>query len=253
MVKQFLTVIGLTTVFSSCTVFKTLDPQNSKTIPGTTAPSSIVVPNKFIETISITAVADPKQRTVKQEIPVLPTTKGPLMVVSTIKEENIPVQTISDRYNPSGVERADPVQFKYAILMNTEVETLPNKTLLDGVDNWYGVRYRSGGNDHKGIDCSGFTLAVYSAVYGITLPRVSREQYNNARKISTTELKEGDLVFFNTRGRGVSHVGIYLGNNFFIHASVSRGVMVSSLFEPYYLQRFVGAGRIDQKEVLAAN
>jgi lipoprotein Spr len=250
MVKQILTVIGISTLFSSCTVFKSLDPQNSKSLP---ASSTIVVPNKFIETISVTADADPKQKTVKQEIPVLPTTKGPSMSAATIKEENVPGQNLTERFNPSGVELANPVQFKYAILMNTEIETLPNKTLLEGVDNWYGVRYRSGGNDHKGIDCSGFTLAVYAAVYGITLPRVSREQYNNARKISTTELKEGDLVFFNTRGRGVSHVGIYLGNNFFIHASVSRGVMVSSLFEPYYLQRFVGAGRIDQKEVLASN
>ncbi|MBL0232680.1 MAG: C40 family peptidase [Chitinophagaceae bacterium] len=158
-----------------------------------------------------------------------------------------------ERFNPSSIEAANSLQFKYAILMNTEVETLPNKALLEGVDNWYGVRYRSGGNDHKGIDCSGFTVAVYAAVYSITLPRVSRDQYQTARKISTTELQEGDLVFFNTRGRGVSHVGIYLGNNYFIHASVSKGVMVSSLFEPYYLQRFVGAGRIEKKELASAN
>jgi lipoprotein Spr len=65
-------------------------------------------------------------------------------------------------------------------------------------------------------------------------------------------LKEGDLVFFNTNGRGVSHVGVYLGNNKFIHSSVSRGVMVSDLFETYYLRRFVGAGRIDDKQLVTA-
>lgn len=252
MVKQILTVIGISTIFSSCTVFKSLNPKSSKPLP-VTASTNRVAPNKFIENISVTAELEKKQPSVKQEIIVPAAKKGPALVVSTIKEEPASVQSIASRLNPSTIETAEALQFKYAILMNTEIESLPNKTLLEGVDNWYGVRYRSGGNDHNGIDCSGFTLAVYSAVYGITLPRVSREQYHNARKISTTELQEGDLVFFNTRGRGVSHVGIYLGNNFFIHASVSKGVMVSGLFEPYYLQRFVGAGRIDQKEVIAAN
>ncbi len=251
MVKQILIVIGISTLFSSCTVFKSLDPQSNKNFTETTTTS--VVPNKFIENISVRADVDPKKTTVKQELPGPHATKGPSIPVITMKEEKVPVQSFSDRFNPSNIEAANTVQFKYALLMNTEVETLPNKTLLEGVDNWYGVRYRSGGNDHKGIDCSGFTVAVYSAVYGIILPRVARDQYHNSHKISTTELQEGDLVFFNTRGRGVSHVGIYLGNNFFIHASVSKGVMVNSLFEPYYLQRFAGAGRIDRKEVIASN
>ena len=250
MVKQILTVIGITTVFSSCTVFKSLVPQNSNQLPVSAATTTTVVPNKFIENISVTADLPPKQGNIKQDIPVPPARKGPS---PTIKEEVVPVQTMLERFNPSSIEAANSLQFKYAILMNTEVETLPKKALLEGVDNWYGVRYRSGGNDHKGIDCSGFTVAVYAAVYSITLPRVSRDQYQTARKISTTELQEGDLVFFNTRGRGVSHVGIYLGNNYFIHASVSKGVMVSSLFEPYYLQRFVGAGRIEKKELASAN
>jgi lipoprotein Spr len=145
------------------------------------------------------------------------------------------------------------VQLKYAVLMNTEVESLPNKTLLESVDEFFGVRYRTGGNGKTGIDCSGFTVAVYLAAYGINLPRVSKEQYRISRKISTTELQEGDLVFFHTRGSGVSHVGVYLGNNKFIHATVSRGVMVNDLFEPYYVQRFLGAGRIDDKQIVSSN
>ena len=71
-----------------------------------------------------------------------------------------------------------------------------------------------------------------------------------SRKLSTTELQEGDLVFFDTRGGGyVSHVGVYLGNNKFIHASVSKGVMVNDLFESYYMKRYVGGGRIENKSV----
>jgi lipoprotein Spr len=78
------------------------------------------------------------------------------------------------------------------------------------------------------------------------LPRTAREQYKASERISRTELKEGDLVFFNTRG-GVSHVGIYLQNNKFIHASVSNGVVVSDMFDAYYLKRYVGAGRMENK------
>jgi lipoprotein Spr len=89
-------------------------------------------------------------------------------------------------------------------------------------------------------------MAVYLAAYGVQLPRVSRDQYKLCRKISTTELNAGDLLFFRTTGRGVSHVGIYLGNNKFIHASTSNGVTVSDMYEPYFLKRFVGAGRLSE-------
>jgi cell wall-associated NlpC family hydrolase len=254
MVKQILTIIGVSAIFSSCTAFKSLNLQGNKQPPVTAAPSTTVVtPNKFIEDITVTPTIDQQKPAAKNELLMQSANKGPAVVVTPPKEDFVPVKTLTDRINPSYVENASPVQFKYAILMNTEVEALPNKLLLDAVDQWYGVRYRIGGTDKSGIDCSAFALAVYAAAYGITLPRVSREQYRNSRKISATELKEGDLVFFNTRGRGVSHVGIYLGNNHFAHSSVSKGVTVSSLFEPYYLQRFVGAGRIDEKEIIAGN
>jgi lipoprotein Spr len=117
--------------------------------------------------------------------------------------------------------------------------------LLEGVDEWYGTRYRLGGTTKKGIDCSAFVSAVYAGVFGITLPRTARDQYKFSKKISRTELKEGDLLFFNTRG-GISHVGIYLQNNKFIHASVSRGVTVDDLYDSYYLRRFVAAGRVEK-------
>ena len=68
-----------------------------------------------------------------------------------------------------------------------------------------------------------------------------------SRRISRTDLKEGDLLFFNTTG-GISHVGIYLQNNKFVHASASQGVTVSDMFDPYYLRRFIGAGRVDEKQ-----
>ena len=87
--------------------------------------------------------------------------------------------------------------------------------------------------------------AVYLAAFAMVVPRTAFEQFRVTNRISAVEMKEGDLVFFNTTG-GVSHVGIYLRNNKFIHASSSRGVTVSDLFDPYYLKRFLGVGRIEK-------
>lgn len=145
------------------------------------------------------------------------------------------------------VEKASALQLKYAILLDTEVEALENDPLLSHVDDWYGTRYRLGGTTKSGIDCSAFVQAVYLSAFALSLPRTAREQYKASRIISSTELKEGDLVFFNTRG-GVSHVGIYLQNNKFIHASTSQGVTVSDMFDSYYMRRFIGAGRIEKPE-----
>ncbi|TAL43619.1 MAG: NlpC/P60 family protein, partial [Chitinophagaceae bacterium] len=82
------------------------------------------------------------------------------------------------------------------------------------------------------------------SVYGISLARTARDQYRNSSRISRTHLQQGDLLFFNTRG-GVSHVGVYLQNNKFVHASTSGGVTISDLYDPYWLRRFVGVGRLN--------
>lgn len=145
----------------------------------------------------------------------------------------------------SSVEKASELQLKYSVLLNTEVELLQDNHLLEHVDEWYGTRYRYGGTTKSGIDCSAFVQAVYLSAFAVSLPRTARDQYRNSRIISATEMKTGDLVFFNTTG-GISHVGIYLQNNKFIHASTSQGVTVSDMFDPYYLKRFIGIGRVEK-------
>lgn len=152
-------------------------------------------------------------------------------------------------YTTPFIESAGPIHLKYAVLLDTAVEYLPDGSLLQQVDEWMGVRYLSGGNSKKGIDCSGFTATIFAGYCGLQLPRTSKEQYQVCEKIDPQNLLAGDLLFFNTRGRGVSHVGIYLGNNKFIHASVSNGVMVSDRFEPYYAKRFIGAGRLPSERL----
>jgi len=104
--------------------------------------------------------------------------------------------------------------------------------------------YRFGGNSFSGLDCSFFVKKVYSMV-GIDLPRSAREQFAMGVPVKKEELQPGDLVFFRTYAKFPSHVGIYLGDNLFIHASTrSKKVTIDSLEAPYYLSRFIGAKRI---------
>ncbi len=106
--------------------------------------------------------------------------------------------------------------------------------------------YKYGGNTQKGMDCSAFTLQVFQNSLSVDIPRSAREQYSTGENISNDELKFGDLVFFNTTKRSFpGHVGIYLGENQFVHASRSLGVTVSSLEAAYYKKRYVGARRIE--------
>lgn len=118
------------------------------------------------------------------------------------------------------------------------------KGILDKAASFLGVRYRYGAASRSATDCSGFTTQVFKS-QGVNLPRTSREQSTRGQKVSKSELKAGDLVFFKTRGSRVSHVGIYQGGGKFIHASSGKGkVMVSSLNEGYYQRRFAGARRV---------
>lgn len=143
------------------------------------------------------------------------------------------------------VESATSIQLKYSILLNTDVEQVQNLGMFQLIDEWYGTRYVLGGSTKNGIDCSAFTQILYATSLGVTLPRTAREQYKTCQRIEREELKEGDLIFFNTRG-GVSHVGMYLQNNKFVHAATSGGVMISDLSEAYWSKRLLGYGRYDK-------
>jgi len=106
-----------------------------------------------------------------------------------------------------------------------------------------GTTYKSGGTTLNGFDCSGFTRYVFDKL-GIDLARQSSSQFDMGDSVSRMEMRAGDLVFFNTTGKGVSHVGIFVGDGKFAHSSSSKGVTISALSENYWANRYVGAKRI---------
>lgn len=126
-----------------------------------------------------------------------------------------------------------------------ELKALPIKReLKKEVSAWLGTPYRYGGDSRSGVDCSGFVHAIFLSVYDIQLPRTSKEIYRACTAVDIKKIREGDLVFFNYTGKGVSHVGIYLGNGKYVHASTQKGVVISDLNNAYTRKNFIGCGRI---------
>ena len=119
-------------------------------------------------------------------------------------------------------------------------------SLVENAMGFLGVRYRRGGNSEEtGFDCSGFVRATYEQTIGLLLPRKAEQQAAATQKIDRTELKPGDLVFFNTMRRAFSHVGIYVGDNKFIHAPrPGATVRVDNMELSYWTLRFDGARRV---------
>ncbi len=118
-----------------------------------------------------------------------------------------------------------------------------DRVLLEVV-SFLGVPYRYGGTSMEGIDCSGFSSRVYADATKQAIPRSTVEQFRVGKEIDKDDLQFGDLVFFNTTGRRPSHVGIYIEDDLFAHASVLSGVTISSLESTYYRKRYVGARRM---------
>lgn len=127
---------------------------------------------------------------------------------------------------------------------NSAISNLDQAKVMREISKLMGVSYKLGGMDEDGIDCSAYTMTVYKKSIGKLLPRSSAEQFKTGIPVTNDDLKFGDLVFFNTTGETASHVGIYLGDDLFAHASVSLGVTISSLESYYFKQRYEGARRV---------
>ncbi len=143
-----------------------------------------------------------------------------------VKSKPVSLREIASRYGDGPTFEGDPDAIRLTSLL------------------FYGTPYRFGGSSSHALDCSGFIQKVFRA-NGIELPRDSRAQAKYGYKVSLSELKPGDLLFFKTYKQDVSHVGIYIGYGKMIHTTTRGGrVMISSIHEPYYRQRFLFAKRV---------
>lgn len=133
-----------------------------------------------------------------------------------------------------------------SVRLGVDISLEDNHKLYLEAAEWMGVPYRTGGDSKRGTDCSGMTAQIYRKVYRTKLSRSTDGQKKESNKIAKRNLREGDLVFFTSSrsGKKVAHVGIYLKDGKFIHASTSRGVIVSQLKEPYYTKHWISGGRI---------
>jgi len=158
-------------------------------------------------------------------------------------EPEVPITTLMNKYeNP---ESPNIPGFDYT--------TLRERMLME-IIKYLDTPYKYGGTTKDGIDCSAFTQTVFKDVLSINLERSARLQFNQGTEVDAGDLKFGDLVFFNTRKRvKPGHVGIYIGDRLFAHASSTKGVTISSLDLSYYSQRFMGARRIDNNGITRGN
>lgn len=124
-----------------------------------------------------------------------------------------------------------------------QAEALKTKILAE-YSHWKGTRYHLGGHSRRGIDCSALMQEIFQGSMSMDLPRTTGEQMRNGYRISKGELKPGDLVFFKT-SRATRHVGVYVGNNEFVHASRKKGVTVSNLDNEYWQAHYETARRLN--------
>lgn len=152
-------------------------------------------------------------------------------------------------------------ELKSQLALQDEIQQLSKKLGINVTDtqyinlyretvDWLGTRYRRGGMSRSAVDCSGFTNLIYKAVYDKKLPRVSRAIANKVKQsVPVEQLVPGDLVFFSTLGKKyINHVGVYLGDGHFVHASIKGGVKVSPLSDGYYKRALKKAGPVEDIE-----
>ncbi len=139
---------------------------------------------------------------------------------------------------------SNKIASKYAEMMDVSKSSIKNGSLYEFIDDWEGTKYQYGGLDKRGIDCSGLVYLIYQEVYHQQIPRTTSQQVEIIKRKYENQFKEGDLVFFDFDGKKFSHVGLYLQNGYYVHASTKRGVMVEKLRNPYTYKYFSRGGSV---------
>lgn len=146
--------------------------------------------------------------------------------------------------NGNNYEKPDKKRLYYSEKLGIELDKEYDYQLIKEVTDWLGTPYVYAGEEKSGTDCSGFVMQVYKTVYNKSTERSANGIYEQSTKVKREKLKQGDLVFFKINTEKVGHVGILLKDPYFIHASSSKGVMVSSLDAEYWSKYFVSGGKL---------
>jgi probable lipoprotein NlpC len=149
------------------------------------------------------------------------------------------------RGEPGEIVKPDEsVAEKYSAIFGVDEGAIQNGRLYAFIDQWMGTPYRFGGEDKNGVDCSGLAQLLEQQVFGINIPRSTSQQINTIKRKYEEELAEGDLVFFDYDGKKFSHVGVYLLNGYYVHASSTKGVTITKLHDPYTYKYFSRCGSV---------
>ena len=154
---------------------------------------------------------------------------------------------VSTQAQTTEVVDADPDNLAkdyFSQIMGVALSATSNVKLYQFIYDWIGTPYRLGGDSKNGVDCSKFAFQLYDKVFNTVIGNNSRNIFSMVNPIDKDELQEGDLVFFKIKSRSISHVGVYIGDNKFAHASSSRGVMISNLEAPYWKRYYYKGGRL---------
>ena len=134
--------------------------------------------------------------------------------------------------------------FIYSNMLGYNITYIINPRLYQNIGEWLGTPYKYSGSKKAGVDCSGLVSVLYKECYNMELEGCASDLFKKSEPIKRSELREGDLVFFKIKKKRISHVGIYLEQNRFVHTSLQNGVIVSNLEDPYYKKYFFKGGRI---------
>ncbi len=192
----------------------------------------------------------PKKETKKSK-------KGSVRFSSKVVEEEtkeddkkVDVKKVGERFSttksstaPAPLKKGNIDSKKSDIAISGNFE---QQKMMDAILAWMGTPYELGGETKSGIDCSAFSREIFKTSAGMSLPRTTEQQVKLGTSVSQENMKFGDLIFFNTTGQNPSHVGIYIGDDMFAHASVSFGVTLSSLYSSYYKKRYTETRRVIQ-------
>jgi len=190
-------------------------------------------------TVKTTSVTPPRENYSTAPIPEKPASVIHHSPLTSEKENTVTLKT-SKNYSS--------LQLSFAKQLGVSPALINNTALYSFINDWLGTRYKYGGTSKKGVDCSGFACTLYKDVFNEELARSSQTIYKSVQPVKKDSLTEGDLVFFKIRKGHISHVGVYLMNDKFVHSSLSSGVIISDLNEEYYKKYFYNGGRITDCE-----